>query len=148
MPSTDPKTFLTPDEARQVETAIARAESNTSAEIKLVIARHCWGSIRDKARSVFRSFGLEGTAGRNCVLILVITTNREFLIYGDRAVHEKVGQSFWDDVRDEMLSRFRESRFGDGMALAATRVGEKLSGWFPHQADDVDEIPNEVGYED
>ncbi len=43
-----------------------------------------------------------------CVLILGVTVNREFLLHGDEGIHAKVGQAFWDEVRNEMLSLFAE----------------------------------------
>lgn len=144
----DPAKFLSPEEKARVEAAVAAAEHQTSAEIKVILVRHCWGSIKAKAASVFRKHGLDRTALRNCVLILLVTTNREFLIYGDQGIHEKAGQSLWDGCRDEMTKAFKEDRFGDGLETTVLKVGEKLAAFFPHQADDRNEISDEVGHEE
>jgi len=146
--SSNPRDFLTAEEKQSVEAAVAAAEKGTSAEIKLVIVRHCWTGIREKAVKVFRKLGLQNTAQRNCVLLLLVLANREFLIYGDEGIHEKVGQSFWDDVKEEMGRCFAEGRFGEGLAAAVETVGEKLAAFFPYQEDDRDEISNEVAYEE
>jgi uncharacterized membrane protein len=110
----------------------------------VVLARHCWGNIKTKARKIFGELGLDRTEQRNGVLLLLIVSNREFLIYGDEGIHEKVGQGFWDDVCQEMLEAFRQDQFADGICRGVRRVGEKLAQHFPHQRDDVDEISNEV----
>lgn len=144
--STNPRKFLTPEELAQVESAIGKAERETSAEIKLAIVRHCWTSIWAKAAGVFRKLGLHKTAERNCVLILLVTTNREFLIYGDKGIHEKVGQPFWDDVRNVMAGRFAEGRFSVGLEEGIGRIGAKLARHFPHPKDDRNEIPDNVAY--
>jgi uncharacterized membrane protein len=145
--SADPRKFLTPEEARRVTEAVAAAERRTSAEIKVMIVRHCWDDIRRKAAAVFRRSGLELTARRNCAMILLVTTNREFLIHGDRGIHEKVGQGFWDGARDAMAERFRAGDFGAGLVEGVRRIGGKLAEHFPRAADDRNEIPDGVGYE-
>jgi uncharacterized membrane protein len=142
--STAPDEFLHESEKTQIENAVSFAESTTSAEVKVVIVRHCWSDIRKKAASIFKKHQLDRTAQRNCVLILLVTTNREFLIYGDEGIHQKVGQDFWEDVRDEMIASFKRDRFGDGLAAAVRQVGEKLGDHFPRQRDDVNEVSDEV----
>lgn len=145
---TNPKKFLTPEESRQLAAAIVEAERKTSAEIKVVLVRHCWTDIHVKAANQFRKLRLDKTEQRNCVMFLLVLTNREFLIYGDQGIHEKVGQNFWDDMRDLMRERFEEERFGDGLAEAVGRVGEKLAMFFPRLAGDKDEVSDEVVYEE
>jgi len=145
--STNPKKFLTPAESALVESAIEQAETRTSAEIKLVIVRHCWDDIPYKAAKIFKKFGLDKTEQRACVLILLVVTNREFLIYGDRGIHEKVGQDFWDDVRNIMAAQFKQDEFGQGLCRGINLIGEKLVAHFPCQPEDRNEIGNEIDYE-
>ena len=94
----------------------------------------------------FRELGLEKTKERNCVLILFIVTNREFLIHGDQGIHERVGQRFWDDIRDKMVAAFEKDEFGEGISQGVCLIGERLSQYFPYQRDDTDEISNEIVY--
>ena len=129
-----------------METAIRQAETCTSAEVKVVLARHCWGRIKTRARKIFGELGLDRTEQHNGVLLLLIVSNREFLLYGDQGIHEKVGQGFWDDVCRQMLDAFRREEFAAGICQCVRLVGEKLAQHFPHQRDDVDEISNEIVY--
>ncbi len=144
--STNPRRFLNEAETAAVRAAIREAEQSTSAEVKVVLARHCWRDSKTKARKIFGELGLDRTEQRNCVLLLLIVSNREFLIYGDQGLHEKVGQGFWDDVCRQMLDAFRREEFADGICQGVRRVGEKLAQYFPYQRDDVDEISNEIVY--
>ncbi|RJP69913.1 MAG: TPM domain-containing protein [Candidatus Abyssobacteria bacterium SURF_17] len=145
---TNPKTFLTPQESAQLAEAIEQAEGRTSGEIKVVFVRHCWTDIRAKAFQMFKKLNLDKTEQKNCVLILLVLTNREFLIYGDQGIHEKVGQDFWDDVRDLMHARFKEGKFVEGLCAGIERIGEKLAVFFPYKAGDRDEISDEIAHED
>lgn len=146
--SANPVRFLSAEESAAVVAAVAEAERRTSAEIKVAIVRHCWDRIHIKAARIFRKLGLHKTAQRNCVLILLVTTNREFLIYGDQGIHERVGQGFWDDVRNAMENKFREDRFGEGLVEGIRRIGDKLAAHFPRGREDRNEISDEVAHED
>lgn len=143
---TNPERFLTESEEAAINAAIRQAELSSSAELKVVLVRHCWGNLKVKARRIFRELGLEKTQQRNCVLVMLVVTNKEFLIYGDQGIHEKTGQGFWDDVRDRMGDAFAQEEFGEGLSGCIRQIGEKLAQYFPSQRDDVDEISNEIIY--
>lgn len=140
--------FFTAEEQQQIEAAIRTAEQATSAEIKLVVLRHCWQNIKAKAIELFKKHQLYNTQQRNAVLIVLVTTNREFTIYGDEGIHQKVGQSFWDDVRDVMAGHFRNNEFGYGLEAGIERIGDKLKYFYPCGDDDINEIDDGVAYED
>lgn len=144
--STSPRRFLTAAEIAAVNTSVKEAERKTSAEVKVVLARHCWGDIRAKAHRIFRDLGLGRTEQHNCVLLLFVVTNREFFIHGDEGIHAQVGTDFWNDVRDEMAEAFRRNECGAGIARGVQRIGEKLAQYFPWPRDDVNEMPDEIVY--
>ena len=144
--STNPRKFLSGTESARINSAIKDAESKTSGEIKLVMVRHCWGNMKAKASKIFKELRLDKTRDRNCVLILFVVTNREFLIYGGQGIHERVGQGFWDDIRDKMVAAFKQDEFGDGISRGVCRIGERLSEYFPYQRDDTDEISDDIVY--
>ena len=100
--------------------------------------------IKNKAHKLFRKYGLHKTAQRNAVMILVDTRSRELLIYGDDAVHQRVDEMFWSDVRDAMVEELRAGRLADALATGIRLVGEKLALLFPAVADDRNEIANDV----
>ena len=145
--SQSPKILLSDDDLSRVTSKIAGAEKMTSAEIKLVIAGKCKTDIRKKALRVFKKYKLHKTARRNGVLILVVASNRQLLVYGDQGIHERVGQHFWDEARDAMLNQFKNERFGDGLCTGIHLIGEKLSDIFPYEQDDENEISNDVAFE-
>ena len=146
--SSSKKLVLTKEASERIANTIQEAENRTSAEIKLVVIRHCWTDIKSKAAKIFKKYELGKTKQRNCVLVLLVTANREFLIYGDQGIHEKVGPDFWEDTSRLMMTRFKDGAFGDGICEAIKRVGEKLACHFAYQADDENEISNEVVHED
>ncbi len=145
--SSRPEQFLQPEEQVLVQQAIAKAEAISSAEVKLIILRHCWVKLHQKAVQLFKKHHLYETKERNAVLILLITTNREFLIHGDQGIHEKVGQSFWDETRDLMMQHFQEGELGLGLQQGIESIGLKLAAYFPRNQDDQNELDNAIIHE-
>ena len=145
--SKNPKKFLSDDELYRVTTKVAAAENMTSAEIKLVIVKHCLTDIKRKALKIFKKYKLDQTAQRNCVLILVVTTNRQLLVYGDQGIHEKVGQNFWEEIEKSITVKFKENKMGDGLSAGIHLIGAKLAQYFPFQSDDTNEISDDVVFE-
>jgi len=143
-----PSLLLTDAETARLAATVGNAEGRTSAEIKVAIVRHCWGRLEDKAAAVFRKLGLDRTAERNCVLILVVVANRDFIIHGDAGIHAKVGQAFWDDMRDTMQTRFAVGEFCSGLCEAVQLAGGRLAEHFPRHADDRNEVSDDVATAD
>lgn len=143
-----PKRFLTEQESQQVAEAIRHVENRTSAEIKVITLRHCWMDIHEKAVRLFKKLRLDRTRDRNCVLILLVLTNREFALLGDKGIHEKVGQGFWEETRDILSQEFRADQFGEGLQKGILRIGEKLAEHFPGKRRGSNEIADEIHHEE
>ncbi len=143
--STHPRRFLTSDEAAQVEAAIKEAESQTSGQIKVVLVRHCWLSLRRKAQKLFTKFGLDRTSRHNCVMIVLVASNREFLVYGDRGIHGHVGSEFWRDIRSAMQARFRSGEFAAGLCDGVREIGRQLAEHYPRE-EGRNELPDQIEY--
>ena len=145
--STQAETFFTPDEREGIVTAIEKAERATSAEIKLIVLGRSRGDIKQTAVQLFQEHNLDKTQLRNAVLILLVISSREFLIYGDEGIHQKVGQTFWDDVKELMLENFQKGEFGIGLQVGINRIGEKLKQHFPCLQGDINEIDDGIIHE-
>ena len=139
--------ILNREEDRRVVEAIKQAELNTSGEIKVHIENLCRGDVEKRSLVVFNKLKLNETQLRNGVLIYLAVRDHKFAILGDEGINNVVEDNFWNDVKDLMLSHFREGRFADGLVQGIKRCGEKLKTYFPYQSDDVNEIPDEISYE-
>ena len=139
--------ILNREEDRRVVEAIKQAELNTSGEIKVHIENLCRGDVEKRSLVVFNKLKLNETQLRNGVLIYLAVRDHKFAILGDEGINNVVEDNFWNDVKDLMLSHFREGHFADGLVEGIMRCGEKLKTYFPYQSDDVNEIPDEISYE-
>ena len=139
--------ILNREEDRRVVEAIKQAELNTSGEIKVHIENRCKGDVEERSIAVFNRLKLNETKLRNGVLIYLSVKDHKFAILGDEGINNVVEEGFWNDVKDLMLNHFREGRFTEGLEQGIQRCGEKLKAYFPYQTDDINEIPDEISYE-
>ncbi len=138
--------LLSKDDESLIIEAIKAAEHRTSGEIRVHIEDECEGEALDRAKAVFAELKMHKTQQRNGVLIYVAIDDRKLAIFGDTALHDQVGQDFWDDVRDQMIHEFRKGKYAQGIAQGVKMAGEKLRSHFPWQSDDKNELSDEISY--
>ncbi len=143
----NPKKFFSADEQKRILEAIEKAEDHTSGEIRLHLEGRCpTEEPLDHAKELFFQLEMDKTAQRNGVLIYLATASHRFAILGDEGIHRVVPENFWEDVKDRMVSHFREDDFSQGMVEGIARIGEKLHEFFPWQSDDANELPDEISF--
>jgi uncharacterized membrane protein len=138
--------FFTKEQQEDIRQAIMNAELDTSGEIRVHIENTCKGEVMDRALLIFRKLGMEKTESRNGVLIYLAVKNRKFAIIGDEGIHKVVTENYWDIIKNKMLEQFRENRFTEGLVEAITETGKQLKSYFPHQANDVNELTDDISF--
>jgi uncharacterized membrane protein len=71
-----PRNLFTEEEIRAIESAIAKAEQQTSGEIRLFVDLRCKGEVMDRAVWVFRRLKMHRTKERNGVLFYIALNDR------------------------------------------------------------------------
>ncbi len=140
------KTFFTSQEQDQIIESIRMAELNTSGEIRLHIEANCEGNAYDRAKVVFEQLGMHATEQKNGVLFYLAYVNHKFAILGDKGIHEKVSQQFWDGEKELLVSYFKQQKFAEGLCLAIAQAGDKLKQHFPYQSNDTNELSNDISF--
>lgn len=130
-----------------VETAIKKAEVRTSGEICVSVSRLFWGDVRSAAEKAFVRLGITNTADRNGILFFIVPGRRTFVVLGDRGIHEKVGDLFWQDVATALSERFKQDDFTGGLVKGIELVGERLAEHFPYNSNtDRNELSDSVDF--
>ena len=140
-------TILNREEDQRVVEAIRQAERNTSGEIKVHIENFCKGDVEQRSLFIFDKLKLNETQLHNGVLIYLAIKDHKFAILGDKGINDMVEDGFWNDVKDLMLNQFKAGHFAEGLEQGIMRCGEKLKAFFPYQSDDINEIPDDISYE-
>jgi uncharacterized membrane protein len=139
------KQFLSTLEHDQIVDAIRAAESKTSGEIRVYIQR---GKLNTdpliSAQRKFHRLGMYKTSERNAVLIFIAPRAHKFAVVGDKAVHEKCGEEFWQRIVDAMRAHFQNEKFSDAILEGIEEIGRLLSTHFPQTPTSSNELPDDV----
>jgi uncharacterized membrane protein len=122
---------VTKAERGTVASAIAEAEGGTTGRIAVRVIPDRDVEAFARAKLEFEWAGLQRHPGANAALILVATHARRFAVIGDRALHERVGDAFWNDVVKESQPFFARGETVSGILYAVARIGEALHAHFP-----------------
>lgn len=140
--------FFTKEQKEDIKFAIKDAELDTSGEIRVHIELDCKLDPVKRALFVFNRLKMNQTECHNGVLIYLAVQSRKFAIIGDEGINRVVPQNFWEDVKTNMLIHFREEDFSKGIVSSIQMVGEKLKSQFPHLRDDVNELTDDISFDE
>jgi uncharacterized membrane protein len=140
--------YFSEEEKLQIINAIREAETNTSGEIRVHIEKYCKNNVLDRAAYVFKVLEMHKTRLRSGVLFYLAVEEQKFAILGDAGINREVPENFWEDIKSEMAACFRDGKISEGLSTGILRAGEQLKQHFPWQEDDVNELPDEISYED
>lgn len=142
------KNIFTSHQKASIVAAIEAAELNSSAELRIHIENKCKIDVLDRAAAVFKKLEMEKTELRNAVLIYLAVGDRKVAILGDKGINEVVPDGFWDSVYVAMSQKFKQGELSQGLCLGCEIIGEKLKQYFPYSDDDVNELSNEISFEE
>ena len=138
--------FLSHQEQADVLAAISDAESQTSGEIRLHLESRCKGDVLDRAAMVFETLAMHKTALRNGVLFYLATEDRKFAILGDGGINAVVPEGFWNEVKDTVIAGLAAGNLSEGLASGIRLAGQQLSAHFPLEANDINELSNDISF--
>ena len=141
-----PQDFFSQKEKDQITEAIKTAETKTSGEIRVFIENKCkYPDALDHAKELFSELKMEATQERNGVLIYVAIKDRKLAVYGDKGIHDKLGDKYWNNAVKTMVSQFTSSNYAKGIEGMILSVGDALKQHFPYNADtDTNELSDEI----
>ena len=93
---------------------------------------------------VFDAIGMRQTKQANGVLFYIDITHRTFVIVADEGINKVVPDNFWEDITKIVTGGFKQGKYADALEQGILKVGKKLKQYFPHQDDDVNELPDEI----
>ncbi len=125
---------------------IRHAEQQTSGEIRVYVESRCrYVNPLDRAAEIFWVLKMDQTAARNAVLIYVAVTDRQLAIFGDKGIHEKVGDIFWNEEVNKMLSHIGKETYAEAIVRIVGDIGEALRRHFPYDGEsDKNELPDDI----
>ena len=139
-----PSQFFSQADEQEIVSAIQEAERHSSGEIRVHLACDVEGDIMEAAHAVFNRLKMHQTKDRNGMLILIELKNQRFALFGDEGIHRRVGQGFWNEIRDTIQYQFRHGNYLEGLLRGIERCGQNLKQHFPSMPDNANELSNEI----
>jgi len=137
--------FLSRVEHNRIVQVIREAESKTSGEIRVFIQR---GKLTADplvaAQKKFHQLRMHTTRERNAVLIFVAPRAHKFAVVGDKAIHEKCGEEFWQRIVGQMRVHFQNEKFSHALVEAIREIGKLLAAHFPKTSGNANELPDDA----
>ncbi|HPE86052.1 MAG: TPM domain-containing protein [Bacteroidia bacterium] len=140
------KDFFNNIQKDTIRQAIMNAELDTSGEIRVHIENECPGEVMERAAFVFNKLNMHKTNKRNGVLFYLALRHRKFAIIGDLGINAVVPEKYWDNIKEQLIEKFAEGDFCNGLADAITQTGLQLKKHFPFQSDDENELNDELSF--
>jgi uncharacterized membrane protein len=140
------KDFFTADEKNQIVEAIRLAEQQTSGEIRVFVESRCrFVDPVDRASEIFWSLKMDQTAQRNAVLVYVAIKDKQLALFGDKGIHEKVGDAFWNEKVKKILTHMGQETYAEGISRIVGDIGEALRLHFPYdRGTDKNELADDI----
>jgi uncharacterized membrane protein len=141
-----PQDFVRQLDEAKIRRAIQDAERKTSGEIRVFVTSRQIGAddIVAWAVSRFEKLGMTATRERNAVLLYFAPRSQQFAVIGDKGVHEKSGDFFWQEVVSAIREKLASGILTDAVVGGITLVGDALAHHFPRRSDDRNELPNKI----
>jgi len=138
--------FFYSEEKEKIIEAIRLAEQRTSGEVRIYMESRCrYVDPLHRAEEIFWGLKMEQTKDLNAVLVYVALKDRQFAIYADKGIHEKVGTEFWEKEVEKMKAHFKAEQYSEAIVHVIRDIGEALHTHFPFQRDtDKNELPDDI----
>lgn len=141
------RSFFTPEQQEDIKLAILDAELDTSGEIRVHIETKCSGDAANRAAHIFEILQMDKTELHNGVLFYLAVRNRKFAVIGDSGINALVDENFWNQIKGILIENFARDKFTEGLVTAIGKVGAELKKYFPHKREDVNELPDEISFD-
>lgn len=136
--------FLSDQEEKEIVNSIREAEQNTSGEIRVHFEKSLDQDPIKRAQELFYQLEMDKTQFKNGVLFYVAVDDHKFAIIGDEGIDKVVPDTFWESIKDEVISEFIKGNHAKGLMKGILHAGEKLKEYFPYGDKDENELSDEI----
>lgn len=127
----DPKDFHAQIDQPRLVAAIAAAERHTAAKIHVYVSHREVQEPLARAQRRFAQLGLGHWHHPHGVLLYLAPKSRNFAVTGDKAVHERLGDEFWQRVADDLSRGLKEGDTTAALLQAIQALGAALAKHLP-----------------
>jgi uncharacterized membrane protein len=142
----DVRDFFSEEDKRKIKEAIDKAEQHNTGEIRLHVESDCKDDAVKRAVEMFHRLHMQKTKHRNAVLFYLAVNHKKLAVVGDEAIHKKVSDAFWHQVKDHMIAKFKQNQYTDGLCEGIAMAGDMLRKYFPHKGENINQLPDDISF--
>lgn len=101
-------------------------------------------AVKERAIRAFYEKGLYRTRNETGILIFISLFERKVWILGDRGINSKIPAEAWGELVQTLTAGIREGRAAVALCQVINRCGAELARHFPREADDSNELQDEI----
>jgi uncharacterized membrane protein len=125
-----PEHFLSEIQHDRVRAAIQAAEQGTSARVVVYVSHHPAEDALAAAHGKFRDLCLESEKENANLLLFFSPGSRSFAVVGGTALHDRLGQVWWDRLSELLGRHFQEGQYTEGLLAAIGEAGRAFKAHF------------------
>jgi len=100
--------------------------------------------VNQRAVRYFMESGVYRTKDRTGILIFISQLERRVELLADQGISEKIPQEKWDSIVQHIIAGIRSNQLIKHLGEAIEECGNLLSEHFPIQADDINELKDDI----
>jgi len=100
--------------------------------------------VNERAVRHFMESGVYNTRYRTGILLFISLLERRVELLADRGISKKIPQAEWNAIIGTIVDGIRNGPFESRLIEAVDRCGDLLAEHFPVQADDVNELSDDI----
>lgn len=105
---------------------------------RFVEAEQCWR----RAEIEFYHGRVSRTEKRNGILLYISLLERRVIVRGDQMVRQRVDESLWRHIVDEVIKGIKKGKMADGITSALKHMEDLLCEQIPLQSKEQNVLPN------
>lgn len=109
-----------------------------------ISGRRLHEAVQERAVRAFYEKGLYRTRHETGILIFISLFERKVWILGDRGINARIPPESWQQLAQTLTAGIREGRACEALCAVIDSCGAELTRHFPREADDVNELQNEL----
>lgn len=129
-----PKQFIETLNEPKIVAAINRAEEKTAAQIRVSVSHRNHVNALDAAKRYFSQSGMDKDPEHRAVLLFFAPRAHSFALWGDPAVHDKVGDAFWQATISKTTLLLKAGLWSQAVEDTIDTLGAELALRFPGRA--------------
>lgn len=113
-------------------------------KLALLSDKRVEAAVRRQAILSFYKKGLHRTRNETGILVFISLLERKVRILGDRGIHARIGQEFWNARAAELVAGIRQKKALEALLDVIRTCGNELERQFPSGSHNPDEVPDDV----